>query len=255
MQLPGYRYYNPELGRWISRDPIEEQGGASLYAFVWNEPVSVFDILGMFGAWHPGPGQGIPGDPYDDWPPDSPPSGWSQKLRDCIAASRFTIKTEDTAKSTRSKPGQVLVVINAHLDPEKCDCICEYPNFKQEAREYSGWRDLPGEPGTPGEWEKDHFWDGTFYDDSRKPHRFWHMMVDVPGLEWRLPVPQYPPITPRTKFFKIDVFTRVVCTGGSARGTTIKSTNWGMQVAFYREGRKKYRGKDWWPKTNGAMEF
>ncbi|MBM3878363.1 MAG: RHS repeat-associated core domain-containing protein [Verrucomicrobia bacterium] len=29
----GYRYYNPTTGRWLSRDPIEEEGGRSLYAF------------------------------------------------------------------------------------------------------------------------------------------------------------------------------------------------------------------------------
>ncbi|MBR4249383.1 MAG: RHS repeat protein, partial [Verrucomicrobia bacterium] len=23
----GYRYYSPDMGRWLSRDPIEEQGG------------------------------------------------------------------------------------------------------------------------------------------------------------------------------------------------------------------------------------
>jgi RHS repeat-associated protein len=26
----GYRYYSPALGRWLSRDPIEEQGGLKL---------------------------------------------------------------------------------------------------------------------------------------------------------------------------------------------------------------------------------
>jgi len=30
----GYRYYSPSLGRWISRDPIEEQGGMNLFVFV-----------------------------------------------------------------------------------------------------------------------------------------------------------------------------------------------------------------------------
>ncbi len=25
--ISGYRFYNPELGRWINRDPIEEMGG------------------------------------------------------------------------------------------------------------------------------------------------------------------------------------------------------------------------------------
>ncbi|MCZ7640943.1 MAG: hypothetical protein M5U12_35755 [Verrucomicrobia bacterium] len=30
----GYRYYNPTTGRWVSRDPIGEQGGFNLSAFV-----------------------------------------------------------------------------------------------------------------------------------------------------------------------------------------------------------------------------
>ncbi|MBR5621915.1 MAG: RHS repeat-associated core domain-containing protein, partial [Opitutales bacterium] len=31
-----YRHYSPSLGRFLSRDPIEEQGGLNLYAFVGN---------------------------------------------------------------------------------------------------------------------------------------------------------------------------------------------------------------------------
>ncbi len=42
----GYRYYSPELGRWITRDPIEEDGGDNLYAFVHNNPLINYDILG-----------------------------------------------------------------------------------------------------------------------------------------------------------------------------------------------------------------
>jgi len=30
----GHRYYSPSLGRFINRDPIEEQGGINLYSFV-----------------------------------------------------------------------------------------------------------------------------------------------------------------------------------------------------------------------------
>ena len=41
-----YRYYSPELGRWISRDPIEEEGGVNLYAMVGNNPVNERDFLG-----------------------------------------------------------------------------------------------------------------------------------------------------------------------------------------------------------------
>jgi RHS repeat-associated protein len=42
----GYRFYNPSMGRWPSRDPIGELGGLNLYAFVGNSPVVYFDVDG-----------------------------------------------------------------------------------------------------------------------------------------------------------------------------------------------------------------
>jgi RHS repeat-associated protein len=39
----GYRYYQPLTGRWISRDPIQERGGANLYAQSLNDGVNRFD--------------------------------------------------------------------------------------------------------------------------------------------------------------------------------------------------------------------
>ncbi len=42
-----YAFYNPSTGRWLSRDPIGEEGGLDVYAFVGNEPTSRFDRLGL----------------------------------------------------------------------------------------------------------------------------------------------------------------------------------------------------------------
>lgn len=42
-----YRHYNPQDGRWISRDPIGEKGGVHLYGFVKNNPVSISEYLGL----------------------------------------------------------------------------------------------------------------------------------------------------------------------------------------------------------------
>lgn len=42
----GCRYYNPALGRWLGRDPIEEKGGLSLYIFCSNDCINFWDILG-----------------------------------------------------------------------------------------------------------------------------------------------------------------------------------------------------------------
>jgi RHS repeat-associated protein len=47
----GYRYYHPQTGRWINRDPIEEEGGLNLYGFVGNNGVDEFDIVGRRGFW------------------------------------------------------------------------------------------------------------------------------------------------------------------------------------------------------------
>ena len=74
VQEYGYRYYAPELGRWISRDPIEEQGGMNLYAFVVNDPVNFIDVTGLeaMPTTLPAPSiiPGIPG--TMDGPPINP---------------------------------------------------------------------------------------------------------------------------------------------------------------------------------------
>jgi len=44
-----YRFYNPADGRWINRDPIAEQAGWNLYAFVGNSLNIEIDLLGT--AW------------------------------------------------------------------------------------------------------------------------------------------------------------------------------------------------------------
>ena len=41
------RPYNPELGRFLSQDPIEELGSINLYAFVGNNPINSIDLLGL----------------------------------------------------------------------------------------------------------------------------------------------------------------------------------------------------------------
>lgn len=51
----GRRYYEPKLGRWLGRDPIEEKGGLHLYGFVGNNGVNRFDVLGMFDWYYTNP--------------------------------------------------------------------------------------------------------------------------------------------------------------------------------------------------------
>ena len=42
----GYRFYDTRNGRWINRDPIEENGGLNLYGFIENKGSNVIDVLG-----------------------------------------------------------------------------------------------------------------------------------------------------------------------------------------------------------------
>jgi RHS repeat-associated protein len=41
------RYYDPVPGTWLSRDPLEEDGGMNLYGFCGGDSVNGIDLLGM----------------------------------------------------------------------------------------------------------------------------------------------------------------------------------------------------------------
>src|SRR5277367_4329804 len=51
LNLTMYRAYDPNSGRWLSRDPIAEQGGINLYAYVRENPLNMIDYLGLEGTW------------------------------------------------------------------------------------------------------------------------------------------------------------------------------------------------------------
>lgn len=52
----GYRYYDPSVTKWISKDPLGEAGGWNLTAFCDNDPVNTFDALGLAGYFFGGTG-------------------------------------------------------------------------------------------------------------------------------------------------------------------------------------------------------
>gem|GEM_PF-4361485 len=41
------RFYSGSQGRFINRDPIEEEGGTNLFAYVANEPLTFADPMGL----------------------------------------------------------------------------------------------------------------------------------------------------------------------------------------------------------------
>lgn len=43
-----FAVYDPKTGRFLSRDPIGEQGGVNLYGYAGNSPINRTDTLGLF---------------------------------------------------------------------------------------------------------------------------------------------------------------------------------------------------------------
>ena len=43
----GYRFYDPEVGRWIKRDPMNERGGVNLSRMLSNNLIDQWDRLGL----------------------------------------------------------------------------------------------------------------------------------------------------------------------------------------------------------------
>lgn len=64
LELALYRAYDPNLGRWLNRDPIGEEGGVNLYGFVGNSPLNRVDPLGLEGNPVMGLGGSWNSDPY-----------------------------------------------------------------------------------------------------------------------------------------------------------------------------------------------
>src|SRR5262249_27451818 len=74
LDLAQYRAYDPRIGRWLGRDPLEEAAGTNLFTYAASNPISLFDPLGLKGVsagWGgvdvgpvnigPGGGRGGPG--------------------------------------------------------------------------------------------------------------------------------------------------------------------------------------------------
>jgi RHS repeat-associated protein len=73
----GYRWYAPNLQRWLNRDPIAEHGGLNLYGFVRNNPANLIDSDGRAPM-------GWPVVPPPGYPPSIPPKPPSDtSIRKC----------------------------------------------------------------------------------------------------------------------------------------------------------------------------
>lgn len=79
------RYYDPQVGRFISRDPIGISGGLNLYAYVGNNPLAWTDPRGLSGE---GPGYA-----RDSWWGTQPQKDFHAKQAALKAAEELAEKT------------------------------------------------------------------------------------------------------------------------------------------------------------------
>jgi RHS repeat-associated protein len=112
-----YRFYDPNLQRWLNRDPLWESGfenvrdripmrlrqfmphsellqGPNLYSFVLNNPIDYADIYGLLGgAWNNPPG------------PSGPPSGSGRKACSdlCPGKHNWQVEGDDSAEDCVEK--------------------------------------------------------------------------------------------------------------------------------------------------------
>jgi RHS repeat-associated protein len=66
LDLATYRAYDPDLGRWLNRDPIGEDGGINLYGYVLNDPIDWIDPLGLSNDTYVPDNSGKHGGPHID---------------------------------------------------------------------------------------------------------------------------------------------------------------------------------------------
>jgi RHS repeat-associated protein len=95
----GHRYYTASTGRWPSHDPIDEEGGANLYAFARNDSLNRFDILGLAESKVQGC-VGTCGKIIDDWILEEIKR---KRHRGCglFRTARLRVKSVDEERSTR----------------------------------------------------------------------------------------------------------------------------------------------------------
>ena len=87
----GYRFYDPQLMRFLSRDPIEEQGGLNLYGLAGNDPVDRWDVLGLIGTLNVRHFYALKNSKERKWLADilwKPPKEWAKKDPSCLPCTK-----------------------------------------------------------------------------------------------------------------------------------------------------------------------
>lgn len=113
-------FYNPHIGRWVNRDPIDTDGGLNIYAFVENSGPNRIDPIGLQGCGYRC-GPTYPG-PYPDSLPWYPSPGYvlPERPRASVFSicQRDIIETDKKDRCANNCGGQHQYVEYKHPAPE-----------------------------------------------------------------------------------------------------------------------------------------
>jgi RHS repeat-associated protein len=123
LSLTHFRAYDPELGRWLSRDPLpmaEVEEGLNLYAYVRNNPVNLMDPLGL------GPDGNYTPPPPPPKPPE-PTGCCANELRWIQFLQNFCVDAKESARSfcnyvSQQEPNLAVPVCTRILDAARRKC-------------------------------------------------------------------------------------------------------------------------------------
>ena len=118
-------FYNPGTGRWLSRDPIEENGGVNLYGFVGNQPVSNVDALGLSPV--------LSGSTVSGPIPSGSKSG----------AFNWQIQWSVNTASDNTNGGQILQDLSYTVEVRDCSGKLK-PGYPKTNKYTEAWQVLPG---------------------------------------------------------------------------------------------------------------
>lgn len=132
LDLTMFRAYGPTLGRWLSRDPLEEGAGTNLFCYVRNDPLNFVDpegaqvqVLGNPGAWAAVWGAVVSAASISRWVQEHGPEV-GRNIGDLISKMARERGTERVDKNEYNDEADLNCSGRGYSDAERKDCICKY---------------------------------------------------------------------------------------------------------------------------------
>ena len=156
----GFRYYDAEIGRYISRDPIDYADGPNVYLYVHNNPINHIDPLGLAEDTNPPP----PPPPKKEDPlrkeATNPESGKLPVLKgfedpryqkhDALISGLVKDFNKNKAKYAGATEAQAAAI--GDLDPALVKAWFIQESGGSDARSKAAWEKDPAQVNVPGDW-------------------------------------------------------------------------------------------------------